>query len=222
MSIPGGSLQNWLTTLSQPITPYTGSGPMSIDEYARQTRQTGNDVTSQSWFQNKYNQYASGINQTNANKGYDAINAQAQKAYGPEAISAYYNAALGGVGRNAGNAGAMAARTAGAHSTNMLNPGSFVMGQYSQSQAPYAQQYGNIQTGKAQAQQQGAEGLTNLMYTLQRAKQGDAQAAQQLQFQYAQLEQQMKIAQMQADAQSAGVFDYLGMGAKAAVGIWGK
>jgi hypothetical protein len=130
--------------------------------------------------------------QQEANKGYEAINAQAQKAYSPQAISAYYNAALGGLGRNAGNAGAMAARTAGAHSTNMLNPGSFVMGQYSQSQAPYAQQYGNIQTTAAQAQQQGAEGLTNLMYTLQKAKQGDAQAAAQLQYQYAALQQQQQ------------------------------
>jgi hypothetical protein len=127
--------------------------------------------------------------QATANTGYDQILAQAQKAYNPESIANYYNVAQGNLNRQAGNAGAMATRTAGAHSTNMLNPSGFIMSQLSQSQAPYAAQTGNLQATAAGAQQSGAEGLTNLMYLLQRAKQGDTDAANQLQYQYASLQQ---------------------------------
>jgi cell division septum initiation protein DivIVA len=54
---------------------------------------------------------------------------------------------------------------------------------------------------------------------LNRAKQGDAQAASQLQFQYAQLQQQ----QQQFEAQNTpGFEDYLGLGANFVTGMWGK
>jgi hypothetical protein len=144
--------------------------------------------------------------QSEANIGYDAIMNQAQKAYNPDSIANYYNIAQGNLNRAAGNIGAQTGRAAGAHATNMLNPSSFILGSISQSQAPYAAQSQQLQATGAQAQQQGAEGLTNLMYLLQRAKQGDAQAAQQLQYQYDALAQQQRLAQQQIEASQASPF----------------
>jgi hypothetical protein len=171
--------------------------------------QTYNQITNSSWYkkfgqiggansianqvqsyfqplQNLYNQ------QQEANTGYSAIMNQAQNAYGKDAIANYYNIAQGNLNRNMGNAASQASRTAGAHSTNMLNPSGFILNSLNQAQAPYAAQSQQLQATGAQAQQSGAEGLTNLMYLLQRAKQGDAQAANQLQYQYAALQQQQR------------------------------
>jgi hypothetical protein len=171
-------------------TPYTGSSPMDIGQYAKQTLQTDPNVADQSWFQKSYQNYASGAQQNIANQGYDSILKQAQQAYNPQAIANYYNIAQGNLNRAGANNAAMVARTAGAHSTNMLNPGSFVTGQMQQSLAPYAAQSQQLQATGAAAQQQGAQGMTNLMMLIQQAKNGDANAANQLQLAYAGLVQQ--------------------------------
>jgi len=110
---------------------------------------------------------------------------QAQQAYNPKAIQDYYNMAMGGLNRNAGNAGAMAGRMAGAHTTNMLNPSSFIMQQYSKSQEPYAQQYGNLQQAGAGAKMKGASDLTNLLFQINRAQSSDYFNQQQLDAQQA-------------------------------------
>jgi hypothetical protein len=153
--------------------------------------------------------------------GYQNIYNQAKSAYDPAMIQKFFDVSGRNLNQAAANTGAYVARQAGAHSTNMLNPSGFILGGISQSQAPYAQQRGQLEATGAQAQQSGAANLAQMMYTLQRAKQGDAQAAAQLQLQWAQLQEQQRQFQQQMEANQPGLFDYLGMGAKAAGAIWG-
>jgi len=91
----------------------------------------------------------------------------------------------------------------------MLNPSSFILGSISQSQAPYAAQTGQLQAAGAQAQQRGAEDLTNMMYTLNRAKQGDLNAANQLQMQFMNLQQQQEQFRQKMEAEDAGFLTML-------------
>jgi hypothetical protein len=161
-----------------------------------------------------------GVNYQNSlteqnNLGLSNILAQGQKAYDPANIAQYYNMAQGNLNRQAGNTGAYIGRQAGAQATNMLNPSSFILGNISKSQEPYAEAGQQLQASGAQAQQTGAADLTNLMYLINRAKQGDTQAAAELEYKYAALKAQQ-------DANEAGVEDYLGLGANFVTGMWGK
>jgi hypothetical protein len=158
--------------------------------------------------------------QSNNNVGYDQIMSQAQNAYNPQNIQKYYDIAQGNINRNAANTGAYVGRQAGAHSTNMLNPSSFILGSIGKSQEPYAAQTGQLQATGAAAQQTGAEGLTNMMYTLNRAKQGDINAANALQMQFMAMQQQQEQFKEKMESEEAGFFDYAGLAAKIAATIF--
>lgn len=168
-----------------------------------------NAPDAQAKYGQSYQDWASQRQQATANQGYEQIMNQAQNAFNPAMIQKYYDIAGRNLNQSAANMGAYVGRQAGAHSTNMLNPSSFILNQITQSQAPYVQQQGNLAVASAGAEQTGAEGLTNLMYLLQRAKQGDAQAANQLQLQYAQLAERQNEFQQQMNQQQAGFGDYL-------------
>jgi hypothetical protein len=144
---------------------------------------------------------------------FSQIYEQANKTYSPSAISSYFDTARGGLNRAAANAGSLASRTAGANSTNMLNPSGFIMSQLSQSQAPYAAQQGNLAVSQAGAIQSGQEKLTNLLYMINRAKQGDQDAAQQLKLAYDTGAEQRRQFESNQDANSAGIWDYIFGGA---------
>jgi hypothetical protein len=163
------------------------------------------NMTDQTNMGKAYNAY---YKQATADEGFNNILSQGQKAYDPTNIAQYYNMAQGNLNRQAGNTGAYIGRQAGAHSTNMLNPSSFILGNISKSQEPYAEAGQQLQAKGAQAQQKGAADLTNLMYLINRAKQGDTDAAAELEYKYAALKAQQ-------DANEAGFFDYAGIAAQA-------
>ena len=148
---------------------------------------------------------------------FNSIWEQAQKAYGSDAIQKFFDMAQGNLNRAAGTAGSLASRTAGGHSANMLNPASFVMSALSQSQAPYAQQQGQLQAAGAQAQQQGQAQLTQMLYLINRAKQGDQEAANQLKLAYDTGAEQVRQFNAQREDSGAGLLDWIfGLGNTAA------
>ena len=86
--------------------------------------------------------------------------------------------ATGNLNRASANTGAFAARQAGAHSTNMLNPGGFTMANMNRAQAPFAAQYGQLEAQGAHAQTQGMQDLVNMLLKI-RGQQGQENFQQQ-------------------------------------------
>jgi hypothetical protein len=146
---------------------------------------------------------------------WDNIWKQAKRAYGSDAISQYYNLARGNLNRSMGNASSFASRAAGAAGTNMVNPSSFIQSAISQAQGNFAPQYGQLAASQAQAQQQGQAQLTQILYLINRAKQGDQEAANQLKARYDEGAESVRQFNAQREDAGAGLGDYLfgGIGA---------
>ena len=147
---------------------------------------------------------------------------QAQGAYGSDAISQYYNLARGNLNRSMGNASSFASRAAGAAGTNMVNPSSFVQSAISGAQSNFAPQYGQLAAQGAQAQQQGQAKLTELLYLINRAKQGDAEAAAQLKARYDEGAESVRQFNANREDNGAGVGDYLFGGLNVASNVFGS
>jgi hypothetical protein len=111
---------------------------------------------------------------------YNDVISQGYKAYDPSWIQKYFDMAGGNLNRQAATTGAYIGRQAGAHATNMVNPSSFILGHITQSQVPYAGARESLAAQSAQAQQQGAAGLANLLFQIRKAQSGDELARQQL------------------------------------------
>ena len=198
---------------TQMLPPVTQPGAPNIPYYGNQGGGT---------FVNSPTGYTPPANTLPNQFDFNSIWEQAQKAYGSDAISQYYNLARGNLNRSMGNASSFASRAAGAAGTNMVNPSSFVQSAISQAQGNFAPQFGQLAAQGAQAQQQGQAKLTELLYLINRAKQGDAEAAAQLKARYDEGAESVRQFNANREDNGAGVGDYLFGGLNVASNVFGS
>ncbi len=198
---------------TQMLPPVTQPGAPSIPYYGNQGGGT---------FVNSPTGYTPPANTLPNQFDFNSIWEQAQKAYGSDAISQFYNLARGNLNRSMGNASSFASRAAGAAGTNMVNPSSFIQSAISGAQSNFAPQYGQLAAQGAQAQQQGQAELTKMLYLINRAKQGDQEAANQLKLAYDTGAEQVR--QFNANREDSGfsIWDLFTGGASVASNLYGS
>ncbi|MDD5551540.1 MAG: hypothetical protein PHS34_09790, partial [Candidatus Omnitrophica bacterium] len=106
--------------------------------------------------------------------------------------------------------------------TNMVNPSSFIQSAISGAQSNFAPQYGQLAAQGAQAQQQGQAELTKMLYLINRAKQGDQEAANQLKLAYDTGAEQVRQFNANREDSGAGIGDYLFGGLNVASNVFGS
>jgi len=160
---------NWLSDVFNPATHYANyTGAPGAFSAMTQGRSTMNGTTP--------------ATSTAPTPDYASVWAQGQKAYDPAMIAKLFANAYGQMGRSQGGAVANAQRTAAQHgaSQSLLNPGAFIMGAGQQARAPYADALANLGVQESQAQMGAQQNLTNLMLQIEKAKQGDRDARNEL------------------------------------------
>jgi len=198
-AIPG--LTAWGGNLLNPGTQYAGyTGAPGAFSAMMQGRSTMNGTTP--------------ATSTAPTPDYASVLAQGQKAYDPALISKLFASVYGQMGRSQGGAVANAQRTAAQHgaSQSLLNPGAFVMGAGQQARAPYADALANLGVQESQAQMGAQQNLTNLMLQIEKAKQGDRDAQDELALRRQQLALQERQLNEMLNAQQPGTLDWLGLG----------
>lgn len=126
-------------------------------------------------------------------------------------LNRLFDTARGNLGQQQASTAANAARRAGTLASGFLNPAGFVNMAATQATAPYAQQFGRLELGRAQ----GLQGLQQLLYQMlaQRAlaERGGEDAQRNYLLQLQQLAEQRRQFDAQLEQNEAGFLDYLGM-----------
>lgn len=150
----------------------------------------------------------------------DALNAQILGVTDPKGINALYNTAAGNLNQQAAQVGGQARQQTAslAASRGLLNPNAAIASAGNQAAAPIYGQMGQLESSRAGTLNQNLLTRYNLMYGLNRARQSDTNAAQQLQLQLEQMrnyQRQLEEQRRQFDVQtSPDWMDYLGLGTK--------
>jgi len=130
--------------------------------------------------------------QTNQQRGYDYLRDLIAKATDPTRLNQAYNVAGGNLSARQGQAvgGAQATMAAQAASRGLLNPSGAITGAGSRAAQPYADAFGQLEQGRADATRGLDKQAFDLNFLLERAIQGDKQALEELLLRRSQLEMQ--------------------------------